>query len=39
MEDRVRWYNIDLIRILEDYRKNEVEAKLMEGTNPPIQEI
>lgn len=39
MKNRLRWYNIYPIRILEDYGKNEVEAKLVEGTNPQIQEV
>lgn len=32
-------YNIYPVRIREDYGKNEAEAKLVEGTNPQIQEV
>lgn len=37
MKNRLRLYNIYLIRILEDYRKSEVEAKLVGSTNAQIQ--
>lgn len=39
MEDRLRWYNIYLIRIQEDYRNGEAKKKLGEGINPQIQEV
>lgn len=38
IKDRLRWYK-NLIRILEDYKKNEVEAKLAESTNPQIKGV
>lgn len=37
MKNRLRWYNIYLIKTLEDYRKSEVEAKLVGNTNAQIQ--
>lgn len=37
MKNRLSWYNIYLIKTLEDYRKSEVEAKLVGNTNAQIQ--